>query len=188
MDVANVRMAAGIVALFLVLACLALFFFFTAELKSAPVKTIAHDYTTTLEDSRALVDAVNRLRVSEGLGPVGFSGELYELAEERAGDLITYDYLAHRNPHTGHCAQAERSNFGINGSVAESLFSDPLATNQTAEWVEGNWNDVLGFWMNSAEERANLLFAGHTHAAVACNLGKCVFLGLNDEGYTTGCE
>jgi uncharacterized protein YkwD len=151
------------------------------------VEGVSYDYTTGVNDSRAIVVRVNELRAEAGVPVVEFSPELYSMAVDRAEDMVKYNYATHTNPYTRACAQRDRDRFGFgNVSVSESVFADPSGSSPEAGWRQGRWEDVLDYWM-FREEKENLMFPGHTHAAVACRYDKCVFLATNDQGYARAC-
>jgi uncharacterized protein YkwD len=149
------------------------------------------DYSTTTEKSRDIIAYINGLRVEAGVKNLTFDETLYRLAEKRVNDMINYKYYAYTNPYTGKCVDDLKGSLGFRGdqNIRESI--NGLAGidyyNPCLEWEREDWHGVVDVWMSSRTQRNNLLYAGHEKGAVACKFDKCVFLGLNSQGYETRC-
>jgi len=134
---------------------------------------------TSIEESKKAIDYINSLRIESDRNPIGFDQRAYELSLARVRDTIEYDYFDHTNPITGTCPDSMKSSFGFSSNeyVAENLaggISNPIS--------------AVDLWMTSQGHRYNLLYSTHVAGAVACESGNCAFLGLNYDGFGTGCH
>ena len=149
------------------------------------------DYTTEKTDTESM-DYINEIRISNNLTEIEFDERVYDLAVFKARQMIADEYYEHRNPHTDECIKDIKAQHGFEAHehLAENLEGYEVIdyTNTRINWDAGNITIVVDSWMNSEGHRTNLLYPDHSAGAVACELDKCVFLGLNNKGYGSICK
>ena len=145
----------------------------------AEVPVLFKSKPTSIDDSKASIDYINQLRADAGRKKISFDARVYDLAIGRARDVIEYDYFDHTNPITGTCPDSMKKDYGLksNEYVAENLGSGYSSE-----------KSAINGWMGSQGHRYNLLYSTHTAGAVACEKSICVFLGLNNDLFGSGCS
>ena len=142
-------------------------------------------------DSQKAINEINSYRKVNGKSPINYSTKAYQLAMARAKDMNQYNYFDYTNPQTKLCADTMKLEYGFKPQeyLSESLYryvprganigiAEPKTlSDATREWIEHQKNEV----------NSNFLFNYHLAGAVGCDGNKCVFLGLNGEGYGKGC-
>ena len=128
---------------------------------------------STSYDSQQAIVYLNGVRVNNGLAPVPFEQEAFDLAMARAQDMNRYSYLGYSNPGTGESASVWQERYGI----------DP--PDRVQESVYGQWNgytygievQAIDSWLSDRgnQERVMDPYRG---AAVACSGGYCSFIGV----------
>lgn len=149
------------------------------------------DYSTTVESSKGILTQINLLRNESGLEDLEFDRNLYLLAEKRVKDMVEYGYYAYKNPYTEKCVDGLKNSlsFQRNQNIRESIngLSGIDYNSPCISWKMSDNQNLLDTWMNGSSSRTNIMYAAHTKGAVACKFDKCVFLGLNSQGYETTC-
>ena len=148
------------------------------------------DYTTEKTDTESM-DYINEIRVGYNLTEIEFDERIYDLAVFKARQMIADEYYEHRNPHTGECIKDIKSQHGFEAHehLAENLSGyEVINYTQGVSWNDGSVIEIVDGWMYSEGHRTNLLYPDHSAGAVACELDKCVFLGLNNKGYGSICK
>ncbi|OYQ66050.1 hypothetical protein B9G53_05695 [Pseudanabaena sp. SR411] len=142
-------------------------------------------------DSQKAINEINSYRKVNGKSPINYSTKAYQLAMARAKDMNQYNYFDYTNPQTKLCADTMKLEYGFKPQeyLSESLYryvprganigiaESKTLSDATREWIDYQKNDV----------NSNFLFNYHLAGAVGCDGNKCVFLGLNGEGYGKGC-
>jgi len=125
------------------------------------------------------MDYLNQIRRSYLKPEIESDKRVFNLAKARAADMAENGYLDHTSP-SGICADSMKSAYEINNFefVAENIYFGDTQDMQK----------VIDAWMQSRGHRFNLLYEGHTAGAIACHDNMCVFLGLNEDGYGSGCH
>jgi len=146
-------------------------------------------YAEVSPTDTSVIDYINQLRIEKNREPISFDSRVYDLALARANDMFEYNYLNYTNPFTNTCPDNMKKFYGLASDeyVVENLNGYLSVNDPNPTWVEKDIKEVIDGWMDSKNNRFNLLFPLHTAGAVACAKGKCVFLGLNHDGYGEGC-
>ncbi len=148
---------------------------------------------TSEDESKRAINEINRYRKENGKPPINYSTKAYQLATARAKDMNQYDYFDNTNPKTKLCTDSMKLEYGFNPKeyLSESLYryiprsinvgmeQTRTLSDATHEWIEHVKNQSKDF-------SSNFLFNYHVAGAVGCDRNKCVFLGLNAEGYGKG--
>ena len=153
----------------------------------------AHLLILTSEDeSKKAIAEINSYRKRNGKSPINYSTKAYQLAIARAKDMNQYSYFDYTNPQTKLCTDSMKSGYGFQSKeyLAESIYRYvPIGANlgisetKTLSSAISEWIDYQKGEVNSA-----FLFNYYLAGAVGCDGNKCVFLGLNEEGYGKGCS
>jgi uncharacterized protein YkwD len=155
------------------------------------VVTIEYNYASSENDSRAAIDYINKLREQNGKHDISFDERVFNLAVARAKDMRNYSYLDHINPYTGTCPDNMKASFGLSPTeyVAEDAFGNPTYSEGACTQIEmKSMTDAVDSWMTSRGHRYNLLYDDHIAGAVGCYKNMCTFLGLNHDGFGSGCH
>ena len=141
------------------------------------------------DESKKAIQEINRIRKSYGKPPINHSTKAYNLALARAKDMNQYGYYDHTNPNTKTCADTMKSDYGFSNKeyLAENI-NTYVKVGAGVTLSMQTMSDSITGWMNSRGHRFNLLYDMHLAGAVACDRNKCVFLGLNSEGFGKGCH
>lgn len=150
--------------------------------------TVLHDYTMDEARGKEALSFVNQFRQENHRTPLAFSKKAYELAAFRARDMYEYHYLAHTNPVTGSCSEDIRTDYKLMGNVSESIYGESsFEDNKCAMWEVGNFSKVMEDWTGKDTTKNNLLHEKNYAGAVACFKDKCVFIGVNHDGFGNRC-
>ncbi|MCY7334232.1 MAG: CAP domain-containing protein [Pseudanabaena sp. CAN_BIN31] len=146
------------------------------------------------DESKKAINEINRYRKENGKSPINYSTKAYKLAVARAKDMNQYNYFAYTNPQTKLCTDNMKFEYGFQSKeyLSDSIYKYvPVGVNigiagtKTLSDATREWIDYL---KNQKKEfDSNFLFNYHLAGAVGCDGNKCVFLGLNAEGYGKGC-
>ncbi|WP_055075027.1 CAP domain-containing protein [Pseudanabaena sp. 'Roaring Creek'] len=141
------------------------------------------------DESKKAIQEINDLRKAYGKPPINYSTKAYNLALARAKDMNQYGYYDHMNPKTKTCADTMKIDYGFSDKdyLAENI-NTYVSTGPGMALSVQTMSDSIKGWMNSRGHRFNLLYDMHVAGAVACDLNKCVFLGLNSEAFGKGCH
>lgn len=134
---------------------------------------------TSVEESKENIQYINQIRQEKGRSLISFDKRVYDLALARVRDVNEYDYFDHTNPITGSCPDSMKNSFGFSSNeyLAENLASGIFYS-----------DSAIDLWMTSQGHRYNLLFSDHDAGATVCESGTCVFLGLNNDLFGSGCS
>ena len=114
-----------------------------------------------------ILATVNRLRATEGLGPVRLEPLLSRAAQAHADDQLQRAYYDHRSPEgTSPADRVRVAGYRPRGAVAENLAKGPFTP-----------SEVVERWMNSSGHRRNILRPGATE------MGAGVAFGENENGF-----
>ncbi len=140
------------------------------------------------DESKKAIQEINGIRKSYGKPPINYSTKAYNLALARAKDMNQYGYYDHTNPNTKTCADTMKLAYGFGDKdyLAENINTYVNVGGGVSLSMQ-TMSDSIKAWMNSRGHRFNLLYDMHLAGAVACDQNKCVFLGLNSEGFGKGC-
>lgn len=143
---------------------------------------------STIQDSMKAIAEINEIRKQYGRRPIEFDIRAYNLAMARAKDMVERHYFDHVSP-TGECAVTMRFDFGFgsNEYVAENCYAEYYDYNEFKGYSSGIEERAVKSWMESRGHRYNLLYPNHYAGAVACYEGVCVFLGVNNDGFSDRC-
>lgn len=144
-------------------------------------------------DSQKAVNEINSYRKANGKSPINYSTKTYQLAMARAKDMNQNNYFDYTNPQTKICVDTMKLEYAFkpNEYLAEGIFRYvPKAVNAgitttktlseaTREWIEIDYQ--------RGDANSVFLFNYYLAGAIGCDGNKCVFLGLNEEGYGKGC-
>ena len=138
--------------------------------------------------SQAAIALINQHRAQAGLPPLAFDPRVFALARARAEDMVHNNYYDHTNPITGECPDSLKASYSLttNEWVAENIL-DYGSSATVPPYLPHPLTAAIAPWMESRGHRYNLLYPGHVAGAVACYGSKCVFLGLNYQGFGAGC-
>jgi uncharacterized protein YkwD len=141
-------------------------------------------------DSRNAINYINALRKKYNKKEIVFEPRAFRLAVDRAKDMRKSNYYDHTNPHNGNCPDKIKSQYGFQPGeyLAENIngyenYSENIFTRIQMKPM----TDAVDGWMNSRGHRYNLLYDQHAAGAVGCHKDKCVFLGLNNQKFGSGC-
>ncbi|NDF36045.1 MAG: CAP domain-containing protein, partial [Nitrosopumilaceae archaeon] len=137
---------------------------------------------TDVKMSEYAIDSINKVRLDNGKNPISHDSRAYDLALARAKDMYKYDYLDHKNPHTGTCSNNLKSEFGFDQK--EGLVENAAIYNVQQDLAGPPVTDIIDAWMKSTGHKYNLLYYDHKSGGFACYGRYCVFLGVSDGGYT----
>jgi len=139
--------------------------------------------TTTEEESREAIRYLNLVRGANGLQIVRFDPRLFQLAEVRAQDMATYQYLDYTNPKTGLCADNLKTRFGL----SPRMYLGENAYGQWNGYTHGIEIAAINSWMTDTGNKRQLL-KNYTDGAIACSGGYCSFIGLDPNLDSVGCQ
>ncbi len=147
---------------------------------------------TSEDESKKAINEINIYRKKNGNSPINYSTKAYQLSLARAKDMNQYNYFDSTNPQTKLCADTMKLDYGFKPKeyLSESLFryvprdinvgiATKTLSEATREWIEIDHQ--------KRDVNSNFLFNYHLAGAVGCDGNKCVFLGLNEEGFGKGC-
>jgi uncharacterized protein YkwD len=128
---------------------------------------------STPYDSQQAIVYLNGVRVNNGLSPVPFEEDAFDLALARAQDMNQYGYLGYSNPNTGASAPGMQEFYGI------------LPPDSVRESIYGQWNgytygmeiQAIDSWLSDKGNQERLM-GPYQGAAVACSGGYCSFIGV----------
>lgn len=150
-------------------------------------KSITDDQIPLTSDTSTSISAmyyINQIRAEWGKNPLQHDMRAYEMSTVRAKDMHDYRYLDHKNPYTGSCPSNIKSKFGfddrehvVENAALYGVAGKPTLSNPPI-------STVIDAWMNSIGHKYNLLYYDHKGGAFSCYGGYCVFIGVNDGGYT----
>jgi|GEM_PF-6570705 len=150
--------------------------------------TTLNDYTSDEAGGEEMLSAINIFRMKNNKTNLSFSKEAYELAAFRAHDMYDFHYLAHTNPVTGSCSEDIKTDYRINGKVSESVYGESNGEDEKcATWKSGNFSKIMEDWTKKDTTKNNLLHDNNFAGAVACFKDKCVFIGINHDGFGNRC-
>lgn len=120
---------------------------------------LSKDYISTVNDrinwAQKCIEAVNKLRVEQGLKPLLYDAELGQLAIIKAQDMINRGYFDHYSPYYG------------NPWDMATLFDYDYTS--FGENIARNFNSVdtvVNAWMASPKHRDNILKTSYTHIGI----------------------
>lgn len=133
--------------------------------------------------SEYAIDLINKIRFKYDKNQLYHDYRGYDLALARAKDMYRYDYLDHKNSHTGTCPNNLKSKFGfeLNESLIENIAKYDIENDVSND---PPLTEIIDAWMNSADHRYYLLYHDYKAGGFACYSGYCSFLGISDGGYT----
>jgi len=147
---------------------------------------------TTETESRSGINYVNTLRAQYGKNPISFDIRAYNLGLARTRDMFENHYMDHTSP-SGECPDNMKLDFGF--SANEFLAENAAGTtrsysNSYYDYVEEKVEvrETIDGWIDSRGHRYNLLYDYHKAGAVVCYGGSCVFLGVNNDLFGSGCH
>ena len=108
---------------------------------------------------------VNAERAKNGLAPLTHRGDIKNVAEKKAMDMINSNYFSHTSPNYGSPFDMLRT-FGISYRSA----GENIAKGQKSP------QEVMNAWMNSSGHRANILNGSYTSIGVGYYNGAWVQL------------
>jgi len=146
---------------------------------------------TSEDESQKAIKKINSYRKENGKSPINYSTKAYQLALARAKDMNQYNYFDYTNPQTKLCTDIMKLNYGFETKefLAESIYRYvPIGPN-VGTLVAKTLSDATHEWIDYQKGEINsvFLFNYYLAGAVGCDGNKCVFLGLNEEGYGKGC-
>ncbi|WP_055075276.1 CAP domain-containing protein [Pseudanabaena sp. 'Roaring Creek'] len=166
-------------------------FFVNAGEKKNPPDAIVF-IAVSEEESKKAIKQINEYRKKNGKPPINYSSKAYNLAMARAKDMNQYNYYDFTNPQTNLCTDKIKEQYGFKPTeyLAESLNKySAIGVNvrpeaKTLSQVTIEWIDE---YIAKRTIDENFLYDKHLAGAVGCDGNKCVFLGLNEEGFGKDC-
>lgn len=140
------------------------------------------------EECKDTFNYLNKIRRDYGRKELKWDDRAYELAVDRAKDMVERNYFDHVTPE-GTCAKDMKSLYGFASLeiLAENCggmthYSDGNPIPETSV------NEAVDSWMNSRGHRYNLLYEDHKSGAIGCYKSICVFYGVhfNQHGLGAG--
>ena len=144
------------------------------------------------DESKKAIQIINQFRKKNKQPPINYSSNVYKIATARAKDMTEYKYYDFTNPQTNLCTEKIKANYGFKPEeyLAESL-NNYVAIGVNVRSEAKTLSQVTQEWIDEYEKTnttdQNFLFDKHVAGAVGCDGSKCVFLGLNAEGFGREC-
>jgi len=125
----------------------------TIEVKDEAVETTTvaaapEEFLTGYEIE--ILNQINNIRVSNGLGPLSANAHLSDIATSRSMDMLSRDYFSHYTPEGTNIFNILQANGVLYRNAGENL-----AHSRPADI--GSASAFMNAWMNSPGHRANIL-------------------------------
>jgi uncharacterized protein YkwD len=128
---------------------------------TAPMPTAAASPTVpSSPGARTVLDTMNARRAHAGAAPLAANAILAREAQEHASDMAARQYFSHSDPDGVTFQQRMNASGYPPSNVAENL-----------GLTSGEASEVVSFWMESTDHRANMLGAQYVAAGVGVATG-----------------
>jgi uncharacterized protein YkwD len=119
----------------------------------------------TVQETRAVLDAINAYRAAHDLEPLAWNDRLADFAQVRADDMIERDYFSHHDPQTGEVLLAGLRSFV---TVGENLYQ---ISGGTAPLIRHVADKVVEGWRSSPSHNELMLDAQMRRAGIGLARG-----------------
>ncbi len=114
----------------------------------------------TVQETHAVLDAINAYRAEHDLAPLAWNDRLADFAQVRASDMIDRNYFSHHDPQTGEVLLAGLRSFV---TVGENLYQ---LSGGTAPLIRHVADKVVEGWRNSPSHNELMLDAQMRRAGI----------------------
>jgi len=120
-------------------------------------RTVAKPNQLTTIELQAVEDSINQIRIKAGLSPLASSSALTDAATNRCSDMATNHYFSHTAPDGApwYTALQKLTSYKYAGENLEAV------------WAPSSVKDIVNWWMDSPEHKANILTAHYTNTGLA---------------------